>query len=318
VVDTTKPVITMKGSSPVNVECGDSYVDAGATVGDTCDQHVALNTVSTVNSAVPGNYSVSYSATDASGNSSAVSRGVMVADTLAPIVTLVGSSSTTLQCGVDSYVEQGATAFDKCSGSLTPGISGSVNSRKVGQYAVSYSATDGVGHTGTATRTVSVVDTIAPSISVKPMLQFVSPPDQVKTFNLSDCASAADSCDAIDINAAGSIVSIYSDEKGMAQDDVDFLSASSFALRLDRDGKGNGHVYGITFRVRDAAGNTSTALCKIGVSSSLSTVPIDDGPASGYTVTPTSQRMGDQGKKQGPKPKPTPKKLALGHDDVNF
>jgi hypothetical protein len=31
VVDTTKPVITIKGSNPINIEVGSSYTDAGAT-----------------------------------------------------------------------------------------------------------------------------------------------------------------------------------------------------------------------------------------------------------------------------------------------
>ena len=51
-------------------------------------------------------------------------------------------------------------------GGETVTTSGSVDVNTVGTYTFTYSATDASGNTGTATRTVTVVDTTAPVISV--------------------------------------------------------------------------------------------------------------------------------------------------------
>lgn len=79
--DTTPPVITLKGSSPVEVLVGASYVDAGATATDDVDGNITsdIKTTSTVNTAVAGSYVVVYNLHDAAGNAaSQVTRDVNV------------------------------------------------------------------------------------------------------------------------------------------------------------------------------------------------------------------------------------------------
>ena len=75
VVDTTPPVITLIGDNPYEVVGRTTYVDPGATAdgGET----VTVNT-SGVNMNAPGNYTVTYSATDAYGNIGTASRTVTV------------------------------------------------------------------------------------------------------------------------------------------------------------------------------------------------------------------------------------------------
>lgn len=77
------------------------------------------------------------------------------ADTTAPVITLNGASSLILRLG-DEYTEAGATASDNVDGTVDVKISGVVNSSVVGQYTISYSATDKAGNTATATRKVAV------------------------------------------------------------------------------------------------------------------------------------------------------------------
>lgn len=60
-----------------------------------------------------------------------------------------------------SWTDAGATA----DGGEAVSVSGTVNTNTVGNYTVTYAATNGT-NTGTATRTVNVVDTIAPVITV--------------------------------------------------------------------------------------------------------------------------------------------------------
>ncbi len=77
--DVTPPVITLLGSTPVDVELGATYTDAGATASDNIDGDLTASivTVNPVNTAVVGSYSVTYNVSDAAGNPAAeVSRTV--------------------------------------------------------------------------------------------------------------------------------------------------------------------------------------------------------------------------------------------------
>ena len=81
--------------------------------------------------------------------------GDAVTDITAPVVTLIGSASSTLY--TDSvYTEEGATAFDETDGILPVVLTGSVDTSINGIYAVTYTATDAAGNSGSATRTVTV------------------------------------------------------------------------------------------------------------------------------------------------------------------
>ena len=104
---------------------------------------------------------LSYSATDAAGNEGTATRTVTVVDTTAPVVTVTGDTSVTVELG-STYTDAGATA----DGGETVTTSGSVDVNTVGTYTISYSATDAAGNEGTATRTVTVVDTTAPVVTV--------------------------------------------------------------------------------------------------------------------------------------------------------
>ena len=90
VVDTTAPVVTVTGDNPATVELGTAYTDAGATATDLSGTVQVVSSGQVDTSAV-GTYTISYSSTDASGNTGTNSRTVNVVDTTAPVFT---SSST--------------------------------------------------------------------------------------------------------------------------------------------------------------------------------------------------------------------------------
>jgi autotransporter-associated beta strand protein len=78
-VDTTKPVITLIGATSVNVAYGASYTDLGATVTDNRDAEHSINGVGSVNTLVPGSYTITFNATDAASNvANTVTRTVVV------------------------------------------------------------------------------------------------------------------------------------------------------------------------------------------------------------------------------------------------
>ena len=70
VVDTTKPVITLLGDPNTKIHRGESYNDAGATAFDNYDGDLTAKIVvtSTVDSRHTGDFTVTYSVTDAAGN----------------------------------------------------------------------------------------------------------------------------------------------------------------------------------------------------------------------------------------------------------
>ena len=54
-------------------------------------------------------YVITYTATDASGNTGTATRTVTVVDTTAPVVTVTGDTSVTVELG-STYTDAGATA----------------------------------------------------------------------------------------------------------------------------------------------------------------------------------------------------------------
>jgi cysteine-rich repeat protein len=299
VVDTTAPTLTANAGAS-SVECGGSYADPGATATDVCagDLSGAVTASGSVNAAAVGAYTINYAVSDPSGHTASASRTVNVVDTTAPTLTLRGASSLTLECGGPAYVEQGATATDVCTGDLSGAVttSGSVNAGAVGVYTVSYAVSDASGNASSTSRAVNVVDTTAPVVTGRADAITLWPPDHtLRTYRLSDCVTAAaDQCDgALDVNAAGRIVSIASDEvedargggDGATRGDMVIVSGSEFQVRAERLGSSNGRVYTVTYRVTDRAGRTSTATCRLATPHDESgRAAVDDGASAGYTI----------------------------------
>jgi hypothetical protein len=77
--DTTAPVIALLGANPTKIAVGASFTDPGATVTDNIDPPRTITGAGTVNPAVAGEYTLTYTATDSAGNSAApVTRTVLV------------------------------------------------------------------------------------------------------------------------------------------------------------------------------------------------------------------------------------------------
>ena len=97
--DTTPPLMTLNGSNTVVVTLGSTYTELGATAYDTCaGSSLAVTITGTVNTAVIGEYDLTYSATTGAGTPGSLTRAVIVAN---PILTnlVIAPSSVTTQCG---------------------------------------------------------------------------------------------------------------------------------------------------------------------------------------------------------------------------
>src|SRR5258705_9540030 len=80
-------------------------------------------------------------------------------------MTLNRASPMTMECH-GSFTDPGASALDLCSATVTITTNGSVNPNVTGAYTLQYIATDPSGNSATNTRSVNVVDTTPPQISL--------------------------------------------------------------------------------------------------------------------------------------------------------
>lgn len=165
VEDVDAPIITLIGDNSTELTLGDFYEELGATATDNIDGEIteAIEISGVINTAKAGQYIVTYSVTDKAGNIATITRTVNVleveVDKIVPLITPLGDKSMELYVG-DSYEELGATANDNVDGDLSETIliSGEVNTGKSGKYVVTYSVTDNLGNTATASREINVLE----------------------------------------------------------------------------------------------------------------------------------------------------------------
>jgi len=163
----TAPVITLAGANPMTIIRGSAFTEPGYTAMDNEAGNITSAVVvgGTVNTAVVGQYILTYNVSDPQGLAATqVSRTVNVLDVppvnTPPVITLIGANPATFYVG-DPYVELGATAQDAQDGNITSSLvinSSNVNTSVVGTYTVTYNVTDSGGlHAIQVSRTVNVL-----------------------------------------------------------------------------------------------------------------------------------------------------------------
>lgn len=78
--DTTKPVLALNGSNPMNIDLGTSFTDPGATATDDVDGDISssIGVTGTVDSSSVGTYTLTYTVSDDAGNVATTTRTVNV------------------------------------------------------------------------------------------------------------------------------------------------------------------------------------------------------------------------------------------------
>jgi hypothetical protein len=221
--------------------------------GDTALTIDSVGTVSTVNSAVVGSYTVTYNITDSDGNAATpVSRTVNVTpDATPPVITLVGTSPVSTEQG-KAYTDLGAIASDAVDGQTTLSINSvgtvsTVNSDVAGSYMVTYNITDAAGNAAIpVTRIVNVTnDTTVPVIS----LQGINPVNVPLGSSYSDAGATA--TDNIDGDITGNIVTVNPVNTSLVG------------------------TYTVTYNVSDSSGNAATEVTR-SVTVTFDAAPDDD------------------------------------------
>lgn len=130
-----------------------------------------------------------------------------------PAISLTGPASITVEA-CTGYSDPGASALDDCDGILpVSDDSNTVNASVPDVYVVTYSATDSSDQTTTATRTVTVQDTVAPEFVNVPedlTLDCSDPDKETKIQNWLTSVTATDTCGTVTVeNDFGALGACY-------------------------------------------------------------------------------------------------------------
>ncbi|MBT3566320.1 MAG: DUF5011 domain-containing protein, partial [Porticoccus sp.] len=192
-LDIELPIITLNGSNSLSVEAGSVYTDLGATVQDVGKFPNFIKN---------GNNELKFYFCGYSGWASTSKNGVL-------------------------------TIYYKASSDVSLVTTGSVDSNALGNYTITYTATDQAGNSSTTTRQVNVIDTTAPVISTN-----------------------GDS--TVTLEAGGT----YSDLGATATDIADGSVSVTTTGSVNSNGVG---TYIITYTATDQAGNSSTATRQVNI-----------------------------------------------------
>lgn len=193
--DKEKPDLLLKGDKTITINVGEKYNEPGFTAIDNIDKDITSKVIvtGTVDINKAGEYTLTYSVSDNSGNITSDKRIVKVIESaptttqrpgtttqaptttrptttrkptttkvqempkVAPTITLYGSRIITLYVG-DEYKDPGYSAKDCMGADITASVnvSGAVNTKVATTYRITYSVTDRYDNKNTITRTIIV------------------------------------------------------------------------------------------------------------------------------------------------------------------
>ncbi|MDT4955327.1 MAG: hypothetical protein QOJ02_3465 [Acidobacteriota bacterium] len=204
-----------------------------------------------------------------------------------------GLTAVMLNGSLSSDLDGDTLTYEWREGTTVLGTGAILNTSRVfGAHTITLKVTDPSGAVSEDAVGVNIIDTTAPTLTSNGQAFLLWPLDKkYHTFNVSDLvASASDSCNTgVNLNSVV-IQKVTSDEGSISGNDIIIAAnCQSVQLRADRNGSGNGRVYTITFKVSDAAGNTTTLTRQVVVphDQGNGNSAIDSGVA--YTVTSSCQ-----------------------------
>ena len=278
--ETQAPTLTCP--SNIVAECtspAGASVSYSATVTDNCDPTPSSSCAPPSGSTFAiGVTPTTCNASDAVENKSTCTFQVKVQDTTPPVLICPAdvTAECTGNCGIDASDSQLAAFFgsvaatDVCD--TTPVIVHNAPTFfNLGSTPVTFMATDDTGNVSACTRTVTVVDTTPPTMTVVLNRDVLWPPNH-KLADITATVSVSDVCDP---NPGFVLTSITSDEpdNGLGDgdqapdvSDADFGTPdTSFRLRSERAGIGDGRLYTITYTASDKSGNTTVVTAEVRV-----------------------------------------------------
>ncbi len=175
----------------------------------------------------------------------------VVAAADAPVITILGDNPVTVEQG-DTYTDAGATALDAQDGAV-PVIefSNNVDTSTVGNYAITYQATDSAGNTAQLERVVNVVDTAAPVITLTGG------------------------------NVTLTVGDTYTDQGATADDGLNGDISADIVIDQSAVNTATAGTYTVTYNVTDASGNAATEVTRTVTVNNPAPPPPAPAPRSG-------------------------------------
>ena len=210
ITDSLAPVITLNGASRLTNELGSVFTDPGATAADLCAGTVPVTTNGTVNTAVVGTNTLTYTATDG-GNSATNTRTVVIRDTTPPTIlwsftNLVMAANTSCVAQMTNVTGTNFILATDFSGALT--ISQSPTNNAVlllGTNVVVITVADASGNQAFSTNRIIVRDQTPPLIA----LNGYSPmTNELGSAFADPGVTASDTCSGIALLTTNGVVNV--------------------------------------------------------------------------------------------------------------
>jgi probable HAF family extracellular repeat protein len=273
--DTTPPTV----SCPANVtpsgsnSCEASMPDlrTQVVVSDNC---TAANNLIVTQSPAPGTilgagqYVVTVTATDASGNVGSCSTTITVGDDAPPVIVRMPRPFT-LSTGDDCQAKvPDLTRFVRAQDNCTPAKSLLITQSPAagtlldqGEHTILLTVTDAAGNSATKGVAVHIKDCLAPKIHSITATPNVLSPANGAPITMQVAVTATDNCDDA---PSSKIVSIVCDEHA-SRGDIRITGNLTAELTATASQRGNGRVYTIIVACKDDSGNTTWERVKVRV-----------------------------------------------------
>lgn len=234
-----------------------------------------------------GDHDVVLTVTDTTGLFSQCSAIITVVDDSIPLVVTQSLTVILNSNGMAAITpaDIDAGSMDNCGIDTMALDSYDFSCSDIGENLVTLTVTDFSGNSSSATDTVTVRDTISPSITVIEDIYELWPSNhKYEVFSIDDFViSVWDNCpiseDQVHIFHATSDEEENGNGDGDTTDDIVISDdCHSISLRKERQGGNNGRVYTVYFAVTDGNGQSDTAKCFVHVPHNQGSVPVDDGP----------------------------------------
>ena len=302
-IDVTPPVITLNGSSTVELNIGENWTDPGATATDENDGDITNNIIvdGTVDLSTLGTYTLVYSVADAASNLASITRTVIVSSGCGQYLINMSADNTAFdpdrtvlsgqkiqpiiwQLTSDCSLELGSGSLAFSSSGLPKGINVVLIETVVNRWEVRISGTPTVGVTGTFNYSIEInngTSTTPPTIS-----HTLSGTIVVSSSDTTPPVITLNGSPTIQLNVGDSWI----DPGATATDETDGDITSSITVNGTVDTSTVG-TYTLTYLVADAANNRASTTRTVLVIHPPCTITYTQNTTS-FTATETIQGFG--------------------------